>query len=109
MAGLGPALLLPSEHGPGEGPESTHCCPPDGPLSLRVFGRLPVTDVTGARRQASEKPRGRKPRRGFAPAVLSGYGDLAPAFDLIVRCRIGKAAARALRRWCRSLRVRAEG
>jgi hypothetical protein len=45
-----------------------------------------------ARRQASEKPGRRKPRREFAPAVLSGYGDLAPAFDLVVRCRIGRAA-----------------
>jgi hypothetical protein len=38
--------------------------------------------------------------------VLSGDGDLAPALDLIVRCRIGKAAARALRRWFRSPGVR---
>jgi hypothetical protein len=33
-----------------------------GIVSLRVFGCLPVTDRGDARRQASEKPRGRKPR-----------------------------------------------
>ena len=45
---------------------------------LRVFGRLPVTDMRRARGQASEKPQGRKPRGEFAPAVVSVYGDLAP-------------------------------
>jgi hypothetical protein len=37
------------------------------------------------------------------------YGDLAPAFELIFRSRIGTAFERALRGWCRSPRVRREG
>ena len=44
--------------------------------SLRVFGCLPVTARGAARRQASEKPRRRKPRGEYAPAVVSVYGDL---------------------------------
>jgi hypothetical protein len=39
---------------------------------------------------------------------LSDYGDLARAFGLIFRFRIGTAAERAPRAWCRSLRVRME-
>src|SRR5207237_1270523 len=45
-----------------------------GQLSLRVFGRLPVTARGAARRQASEKPRRRKPRGEYAPAAVSAYG-----------------------------------
>jgi hypothetical protein len=59
---------------------------------------------------------GRRPKsleggnRGeFALAVLSGYGDLTPAFDLIFRSRIGTALERALRGWCRSPGMRREG
>src|SRR6516225_8365320 len=48
----------------------------EGPLSLRVFGCLPVTARGAARRQASEKPRRRKPRGEYAPAAVSVYGDL---------------------------------
>jgi len=44
--------------------------------SLRVFGCLPVTARGAARRQASEKPRRRKPRGEYAPAAVSVYGDL---------------------------------
>ena len=33
--------------------------------------------------QASEKPRGRKPRGEFAPTLVSIYGDLPPMIDLI--------------------------
>src|SRR5205085_7856228 len=47
-----------------------------GQLSLRVFGRLPVTARGAARRQASEKPRRRKPRGEYAPAAVSVYRDL---------------------------------
>jgi hypothetical protein len=55
---------------------------------------------TPARDGRDEGLGGRRPKsleggnrgRVFAPAVLSGYGDLAPLFDLIVRSRIGKAA-----------------
>ena len=79
------------------------------PLTLRVFGRLPGTDAmrdseAGVRKASKEETAGE-----FAPAVVSGYGDLAPAFDLIFRSRIGRAAERALRWWCRSLRVGTEG
>src|ERR1700739_3597058 len=45
-------------------------------VSLRVFGCLPVTARGAARRQASEKPRRRKPRGEYAPAAVSVYGDL---------------------------------
>jgi hypothetical protein len=41
---------------------------------------------------------------GVRAGGVAGYGDLAPTFDLIVRSRIGKAAERAVQRWCRSLR-----
>src|SRR6516225_2554520 len=44
--------------------------------SLRVFGCLPVTARGAAWRQASEKPRRRKPRGEYAPAAVSVYGDL---------------------------------
>jgi len=50
-----------------------------GRLSLRVFGRLPVTGQGVSRRQASEKPRGRKPRGEFAPTLVSIYGEFAGA------------------------------
>ena len=43
-----------------------------------------------------------------ASAALSGYGDLAPAFDLIFRSRVGTAGERALRRCCRSPGLRTE-
>ena len=50
-------------------------------LLLRVFGRLPVTGVT-ARTEAGVRKASREETAAgvFAPAVLSGYGDLAPAF-----------------------------
>src|SRR6516225_4865201 len=46
----------------------------DCPKSLRVFGCLPVTARGAAWRQASEKPRRRKPRGEYAPAAVSVYG-----------------------------------
>src|SRR5215472_15698774 len=49
---------------------------PERPESLRVFGCLPVTARGAAWRQASEKPRRRKPRGEYAPAAVSVYGDL---------------------------------
>ena len=71
-----------------------------GPESLRVFGCLPVTWQCVARGgRASEKPRGRKPRGEFAPAVVSGYGDLAPVFDVIFDFRSGETAERVPRPW----------
>src|SRR5215472_12518189 len=47
---------------------------------LRVFGCLPVSARGAARRQASEKPRRRKPRGEYAPAAVSVYGDLRRGF-----------------------------
>ena len=66
-------------------------------VSLRVFGRLPVTGAracteAGVRKASREETAGE-----FALVVLSGYGDLTPAFDLIFRSRIGTALERALR------------
>ena len=64
------------------------------PGSLRVSDACQAQARGDARRQASEKPRGRKPRGKFAPAVVSGYGDLAPVFDLIFDFRTGETAER---------------
>ena len=58
----------------------------------------------GVRKASKEETAGED-----APAAVSGYGDLVPAFDLIFRSRIGTAAERALRRCCRSGRLRTEG
>ena len=45
----------------------------------------------GVRKASKEETAGE-----FALAVVSGYGDLAPAFDLIFRFGIGTAFERAL-------------
>src|SRR5262252_3630049 len=58
-----------------------------GQESLRVFGCLPVTARGAARRQASEKPRRRKPRGEYAPAAVSVYGDLRPGSARLGRSR----------------------
>ena len=60
------------------------------PESLRVFGRLPVIGAracteAGVRKASREETAGE-----FAPAVVSDYGDLAPAFALMFRVRAGK-------------------
>ena len=52
------------------------------PLSLRVFGRLPVIGAracteAGVRKASREETAGE-----FAPAVVSDYGDLAPVYAL---------------------------
>jgi len=39
----------------------------------------------------------------FAPAVVSGYGDLAPVFDLILHFRMGTAAERGPRTMVRDV------
>ena len=59
-------------------------------LPLRVFGRLPVIGAracteAGVRKASREETAGE-----FAPAVVSDYGDLAPAFALMFRVRAGK-------------------
>jgi len=59
-------------------------------VSLRVFGRLPVIGAracteAGVRKASREETAGE-----FAPAVVSDYGDLAPAFALMFRVRAGK-------------------
>jgi len=66
--------------------------------------------VKGFRMPASHRQRGcteagvRKASREetageFAPALVSGYGDLAPVFDLIFDFRSGKTAERVPRAW----------
>src|SRR5437762_2819513 len=62
----------------------------EGLESLRVFGRLPVIGAracteAGVRKASREETAGE-----FAPAVVSDYGDLAPAFALMFRVRAGK-------------------
>jgi len=52
----------------------------DGLLTVRVFGCLPVTARGAARRQASEKPRRRKPRGEYAPTAVSVYGEFKARF-----------------------------
>jgi hypothetical protein len=59
---------------------------------LRVFGRLPFTDMmrfseAGVRKASREETAGE-----FAPAVVSVYGDLAPVYALIFRFRTGTRA-----------------
>ena len=52
----------------------------EGPESLRVIRCLPVTwQCSALRGQASDKPRGRKPRGEFAPTLVSIYGEFAAA------------------------------
>src|SRR6516164_6169152 len=71
------ALREPRFHPPGRMFRKARTSPGrEGPESLRVFGCLPVTVRGAARRQASEKPRRRKPRGEYAPAAVSVYGDL---------------------------------
>ena len=60
------------------------------PESLRVFGCCQTRARGGARRQASEKPRGRKPRGEIAPPLMSIYGDLPPVLDVICRFQTGR-------------------
>src|SRR5262245_15480162 len=76
-------------------------------LILRVFGRLPVTDVTRCSEAGVRKASGEETAGEFAPAVVSVYGDLAcvcpdlwisngdhgrviiVALALVAACRIG--------------------
>ena len=67
------------------------CCPTavERQDLLRVFGRLPFTDMmrfseAGVRKASREETAGE-----FAPAVVSVYGDLAPVYALIFRFRTG--------------------
>ena len=48
----------------------------------------------GVRKASREETAG-----DFAPALVSGYGDLAPVFDLIFDFRLGKTAERVPRAW----------
>ena len=48
------------------------------PLMFRVFGRLPVSDVTRCSEAGVRKASGEETAGEFAPAVVSVYGDLAP-------------------------------
>jgi hypothetical protein len=49
-------------------------------LSLRVFGRLPVTGARARTEAGVRKASGEETAGEFAPAAVSDYGDLAPAF-----------------------------
>src|SRR5215472_9616049 len=87
-----------------------HRLPPEGehtaPAGLRLDGRSERSaNVKGFRMPPSHRQRGcteagvRKASREetageFAPALVSGYGDLAPVFDLIFDFRSGKTIRR---------------
>jgi hypothetical protein len=58
---------------------------------------------------AGLKPSGGHFNSGRKDLRAAGYGDLAPAFDLIFRSRIGTGFEQALGAWCRSPRVGREG
>ena len=80
----------------------------EGQLTLRVFGRLPVTGVmkgaeAGVRKASKEETAG-----DFAPAMVSVYGDLARVLGLISPLRIGTTTERAPRRRCWSPWVRSK-
>jgi len=66
------------------------------PLTLRVFGTPAGTDATRDSEAGVRKASKEETAEEFAAAVVSGYGDLAPRFDLIFRSRVGTAAERAL-------------
>ena len=58
-------------------------------LSLRVFGRLPVTGVRGCTEAGVRKASREETAGEFAPTLVSIYGDLPPVLDLICRFRTG--------------------
>src|SRR5271155_6104328 len=64
----------------------------EGLLSLRVFGCLPGAGVRGCSEAGVRKAWKEETAGGFAPAVVSVYGDLTRVFGLISRCRIGTTA-----------------
>jgi hypothetical protein len=53
------------------------------PESLRVFGCLPAAGGRGGTEAGVRKASREETAGEFAPAVVSGYGDLAPVFDVI--------------------------
>ena len=79
MSGKGSNLTV-----PGQGRESLE--------SLRVFGRLPVAGVEGCTAAGVRKASREETAGEFAPAVVSGYGDLTRMFGLVSRFRRGPTA-----------------
>ena len=63
------------------------------PFVLRVFGRLPDTGVSERTEAGVRKASGEETAGVLSPAVVSGYGDLAPEFDLIGGLRTRAPAA----------------
>jgi hypothetical protein len=55
----------------------------EGLRSLRVFGCLPAAGGRGGTEAGVRKASREETAGEFAPAVVSGYGDLAPVFDVI--------------------------
>jgi hypothetical protein len=51
----------------------------DGPQSLRVFGRLPVTGVKGRTEAGVRKASREETAEEFAPTLVSLYGEFAAA------------------------------
>jgi hypothetical protein len=51
--------------------------------ALRVFGCLPGAGGRGGTEAGVRKAPREETAGEFAPAVVSGYGDLAPVFDVI--------------------------
>jgi hypothetical protein len=49
------------------------------PLSLRVFGRLPVTGRRGCREAGVRKASREETAGEFAPTLVSGYGEFSAA------------------------------
>ena len=66
----------------------------ESPGSLRVFGCLPGAGARGCTEAGVRKASREETAGKLAPAVVSGYGELAPVFDLIFHFRTGTAAER---------------
>ena len=88
-SGIGPWFRAASE-GRGSTPKASS---KDGPLLLRVFGRLPDTGVSERTEAGVRKASGEETAGELSPAVVSAYGDLAPVFDLIGGLRTRAPAA----------------
>src|SRR5215472_14309584 len=73
--------------------------PKDNQASQSVKGfRMPASHRQRGCTEAGVRKASREETAGeFAPALVSGYGDLAPVFDLIFDFRSGKTAERVPR------------
>ena len=66
---------------------------------VKGFRTLPGVGAGGCRETGVRKASREETAGDFAPALVSGYGDLAPVFDLIFDFRSGKTAERVPRAW----------